>query len=90
MCSRHGDGIIRLTGTDRTDQGCALVVLAVNGTAAGQDQEAFFRTDYLCDPEARQGFTVNGSINVGVQFPTQQAPGNHFLQGPLGQVKLKN
>lgn len=26
----------------RTDQGCALVILGVNGTTAGQDEKALF------------------------------------------------
>lgn len=68
---------------NKTDQGCALVVLCVNSTTAGQNQKAFFWTDYLCDSKAGQGFTLNGSINIGIKLPAQKAPGNHLLQGSL-------
>lgn len=86
-CCRCRDETIDLRETDRTDQGCALVVLAVNSTAAGKDKKPLFWTDNLCDPEARQGFALNGCINIGIKFPTQEAPGNHFLQGSLERNK---
>lgn len=72
---------------NRTDQSCALVVLGVNNTTAGQDEKAFFWTDYLCDSSAGQSFTLNGSINIGIKLPTQQAPSNHLLQVSLEQTE---
>ena len=69
----------------RTDQSGALVVLRVDGTAAGQDEEALLRAHDLDHAHAGQGLALDGSVDVGVQLPPQQAPGYHLLQGSLGE-----
>lgn len=66
-----------------TDQRGALVVLGVDGAAAGQDEEAFLRADDLCDSQAGQGLALDGRVDVSIQLPAQQPPGDHLLQGAL-------
>jgi len=72
---------------DGTHQGGALVVLGVDGAAAGQDEEALLRTHHLRHAEARQAFAVDRPVDVGVELPAQQAPGDHLLKGPLDEER---
>ena len=69
-----------------TDQSGALVVLRVDGTAAGQDEEALLRAHNLGHAHAGQGLALDGSVHVSVQLPAQQAPGDHLLQRSLGHM----